>query len=92
MGIQPIQAEITNVDALKSKKDIAQLAAHFSRIGVTSPFDVGIDQDMKKNSTEMVAMLGQSGLGLPDRDYYLKNDAKFKKIRSQYLKYIEKKL
>jgi putative endopeptidase len=89
LGIQPIQAEITNVDALKSKKDIAQLAAHFSRIGVTSPFDVGIDQDMK-NSTEMVAMLGQSGLGLPDRDYYLKNDAKFKKIRSQYLKYIEK--
>ncbi|EFP01891.1 hypothetical protein CRE_21708 [Caenorhabditis remanei] len=45
-----------------------------------------------KNSTEMVAMLGQSGLGLPDRDYYLKNDAKFKKIRSQYLKYIEKTL
>jgi putative endopeptidase len=40
----------------------------------------------------MVAMLGQSGLGLPDRDYYLKNDAKFKKIRSQYLKYIEKTL
>lgn len=91
LGIQPIQAEITNVDALKSKKDIAQLAAHFSRIGVTSPFDVGIDQDMK-NSTEMVAMLGQSGLGLPDRDYYLKNDTKFKKIRSQYLKYIEKTL
>lgn len=91
LGIQPIQAEITNVDALKSKKGIAQLAAHFSRIGVTSPFDVGIDQDMK-NSTEMVAMLGQSGLGLPDRDYYLKNDAKFKKIRSQYLKYIEKTL
>jgi putative endopeptidase len=91
LGIQPIQAEITNVDALKSKKDIAQLAAHFSRIGVTSPFDVGIDQDMK-NSTEMVAMLGQSGLGLPDRDYYLKNDAKFKKIRLQYLKYIEKTL
>ena len=91
LGIQPIQAEITNVDALKSKKDIAQLAAHFSRIGVTSPFDVGIDQDMK-NSTEMVGMLGQSGLGLPDRDYYLKNDAKFKKIRSQYLKYIEKTL
>lgn len=91
LGIQPIQAEITNVDALKSKKDIAQLAAHFSRIGVTSPFDVGIDQDMK-NSTEMVAMLGQSGLGLPDRDYYLKNDAKFKKIRSQYLKYIEQTL
>ncbi|WP_287912473.1 M13 family metallopeptidase [Acinetobacter sp.] len=91
LGIQPIQAEIANVDALKNKKDIAQLAAHFSRIGVTSPFDVGIDQDMK-NSTQMIAMLGQGGLGLPDRDYYLKNDAKFKKVRSQYLRYIEKTL
>ncbi|MEQ1309665.1 M13 family metallopeptidase [Acinetobacter bereziniae] len=91
LGIQPIQAEIANVDALKSKKDIAQLAAHFSRIGVTSPFDVGVDQDMK-NSTQMIAMMGQSGLGLPDRDYYLKNDAKFKKVRSQYLSYIEKTL
>ncbi|MCX5469397.1 M13 family metallopeptidase [Acinetobacter nematophilus] len=91
LGIQPIQAEIENVDALKNKKDIAQLAAHFSRIGVTSPFDVGIDQDMK-NSTQMIAMLGQGGLGLPDRDYYLKNDAKFKKVRSQYLSYIEKTL
>lgn len=91
LGIQPIQAEIENVDALKSKKDIAQLAAHFSRIGVTSPFDVGVDQDMK-NSTQMIAMMVQSGLGLPDRDYYLKNDAKFKKVRSQYLSYIEKTL
>ncbi|WP_335959685.1 M13 family metallopeptidase [Acinetobacter bereziniae] len=91
LGIQPIQAEIENVYALKNKKDIAQLAAHFSRIGVTSPFDVGVDQDMK-NSTQMIAMMGQSGLGLPDRDYYLKNDAKFKKVRSQYLSYIEKTL
>ncbi|MDV8155403.1 M13 family metallopeptidase [Acinetobacter bereziniae] len=91
LGIQPIQAEIENVDALKNKKDIAQLVAHFSRIGVTSPFDVGVDQDMK-NSTQMIAMMGQSGLGLPDRDYYLKNDAKFKKVRSQYLSYIEKTL
>lgn len=91
LGIQPIQAEIANVDALKSKKDIAQLAAHFSRIGVTSPFDVGIEQDMK-NSTEMIALISQRGLGLPDRDYYLKSDAKLKQVRSQYLVYIEKTL
>ena len=91
LGIKPIQAEISKVDALKTKKDIAQLAAHFSRIGVTSPFDVGIEQDMK-DSTQMRAVLGQSGLGLPDRDYYLKDDAKFKKIRSQYVAYIEKTL
>lgn len=91
LGIKPIQTEISKVDALKNKQQLAQLAAHFSRIGVTSPFDVGIEQDMK-DATQMRAVIGQSGLGLPDRDYYLKDDAKFKKIRSQYIAYIEKTL
>ena len=91
LGIQPIQTEIDKVNAIKNKQQLAQLDAHFSRIGVTSPFGVGIEQDMK-DSTQMRAVLGQSSLGLPDRDYYLKDDAKFKKIRSQYVAYIEKTL
>ncbi len=91
LGIQPLKAELDRVNALSNIQQIAGLTAHFSRIGVTSPFDVGIDQDMK-DSTQMIAVMGQSGLGLPDRDYYLKNDAKFKQIRADYLKYIEKTL
>ncbi|MEG0344478.1 MAG: M13 family metallopeptidase [Acinetobacter sp.] len=90
-GIQPIQTEIDKVDAIKNKQQLAQLDAHFSKIGVTSLFDAEIGQDMK-HSTDMIAMLMQSGLGLPDRDYYLKDDAKFKLVRADYLKYIEKTL
>ncbi len=53
--------------------------AHFARINVNSPIGLGIEQDMKQ-STEMVAGLEQSGLGLPDRDYYLKDDKNLSKL------------
>ena len=52
---------------------------HFARINVNSPIGLGIEQDMKQ-STEMVAGLEQSGLGLPDRDYYLKDDKNLSKL------------
>lgn len=91
LGYQPIQAEIAKVNSLETKKDIASLVANFSKIGVTTPFDIGITQDMK-NSTKIIVELYQSGLGLPDRDYYLKDDKKFKEIRQSYLNYIEKTL
>ncbi|HAV5548451.1 TPA: M13 family peptidase [Acinetobacter baumannii] len=90
-GIIPLQTELHQIDSLKNKKQIAVLMAHFARINVNSPIGLGIEQDMKK-STEMVAGLEQSGLGLPDRDYYLKDDKKFIETRAQYLKYIEKTL
>lgn len=91
LGYQPIHTEIAKVDALKSKKEFGALAAHFSRMGVTTPLEIGVVQDMK-DSTKMIVEMDQSGLGLPDRDYYLKDDKKFKEIRQHYLAYIEKTL
>lgn len=91
LGYQPIQTEIAKINALKTKKEISSLASSLSRIGVTTIFDSSIEQDMK-NSEQMIVAIGQSGLGLPDRDYYLKNDPKFKEIRQNYLEYIEKTL
>lgn len=90
-GISPLKNEINQIDKLKNKNKIAILMAHFARIDVNSPIRLSIEQDMKQ-STEMVAGLEQSGLGLPDRDYYLKDDKKFIETRAQYLKYIEKTL
>ncbi len=74
-GISPLKNEINQIDKLKNKNKIAILMAHFARIDVNSPIRLSIEQDMKQ-STEMVAGLEQSGLGLPDRDYYLKDDKK----------------
>ncbi|WP_374584621.1 M13 family metallopeptidase [Pseudoduganella sp.] len=73
LGITPLAGERARIAALNDKKQLAAQFAHFSRMGVSSPFDVGIHQD-NKDSTRYVADLGQSGLSMPDRDYYLKKD------------------
>ncbi|MEB6480249.1 M13 family metallopeptidase [Acinetobacter vivianii] len=90
-GIQPLQPELARVDALQSKQGFAQLMGHFSRIGVRTPFDISIGQDMKRSDV-MIAGLVQRRLGLPDRDYYLKDDQKFVETRAKYLKHIERML
>lgn len=88
LGMKPIQPELMRIDRIQNKKDLAILWAEYEKIGVDKPFGMGIMQDQKK-STEMIAALGQSGLSLPDRDYYLSEDQKFIDIRQKYLTYIE---
>ena len=70
LGLAPLNAELAKIAALQDKKELPAVIAHFSKLGVTSPYDFGIHQDAK-DSTKYVADIVQSGLGLPDRDYYL---------------------
>ena len=89
LGLKPLDATFAQIDALTDKAQLPALIAHFNRIGVTSPYDFGVHQDAK-DSTKYIVDLGQSGLGLPDRDYYLKDDdAKLKAARDAYQKHIE---
>ena len=92
LGLKPLEDEFKRIDAIRDKKQIAGLIAHFSRIGVTVPFDVYLHQDAR-DTTRYVFDLVQSGLGLPDRDYYLKDDdAKLKGARDKYVAHVEKML
>ena len=92
LGIKPLDAELARIDALKSTNDIATLIAHNGMIGVDAPFGAYVHQD-NKDSSKYVVDFGQSGLGLPDRDYYLKDDdAKLKQIRGEYHGHIERML
>jgi predicted metalloendopeptidase len=92
LGLKPLEAEFARIRALKDKKQFAALIAHFSQIGVSSPFDFGIHQDAK-DATKYVADIGQGGLGLPDRDYYLKQDDKrLAEAKAKYQQHIEKML
>jgi predicted metalloendopeptidase len=92
LGLKPLQGELTTIRALKDKKQIPALIGHFNQLGVTTPYDFGIGQDAR-DSTKYTVVMGQSGLGMPDRDYYLKNDdAKLTAVRAKYLKHIEKML
>jgi predicted metalloendopeptidase len=91
LGLAPLKADFAGIDALTDKRDIAALIARFNRIGAGAPYDIGIAPD-PKDSTRYAVSIAQSGLGLPDRDYYLKDDAKLKAARVQYLAHIEKML
>ncbi|WP_395403814.1 M13 family metallopeptidase [Pseudoduganella sp. UC29_106] len=73
LGLTPLNAERARIAAITDKSQLAEQFAHMSRLAVTSPFDVSIHQD-NKDSTRYVADLAQSGLSMPDRDYYLKKD------------------
>jgi predicted metalloendopeptidase len=75
LGTKPLAGELHRIAALKDKKALPALMAHLSQIGVTTPYGIGVAQDAKE-STKYAAYIRQSGLGMPDRDYYLKKDDK----------------
>jgi len=87
-GFKPLRADLARVAALKDKKELPALFAYLQRTGVTTPFSVGISPDAQ-DPAHYTVNISQSGLGLPDRDYYLKDDdAKLKAIRAKYLTHI----
>ena len=92
LGRGPLSADFARIAGLQDKRQLPALIAHFNRTGVTAPFDLGVSQD-GRDATRYAVLLVQSGLGLPDRDYYLKDDdAKLKQARMQYQMLIETSL
>nr|WP_314547130.1 M13-type metalloendopeptidase [uncultured Massilia sp.] len=92
LGATPLKGELDKIAALKDKSELPALLARLGKIGVGVPFDFGIHQD-NKDSTKYVADIGQGGLGMPDRDYYLKaDDAKLAAAKAKYLTHVEKML
>jgi putative endopeptidase len=91
-GAKPIAADLAAIDSLQSKADIAKLVARLHlEVGGGMLFGFGSTQSFE-NSDEVVAEVAAGGLGLPDRDYYLKDDAPSKKIRKAYLAHVEESL
>lgn len=91
LGLKPLEGEFARVNGLQDKQQLAALIAHFTRVGVNVPLDLNVHQDAK-DSTRYVVDLQQSGLGLPDRDYYLNDDARMQDFRAKYVQHIEKML
>ena len=89
LGANPMQSELNQIQALKSAREMAPLVAHLHLAGDSMLFDSGSMQD-PDNSDAMIVALNQGGLGLPDRDYYTKEDAKSKEIRARYLQHVQK--
>ncbi len=88
-GIKPIEPELARIEAVKDVNGLMQEVVRLQKDGVNVFFGLGSEQD-RKDATKVIAGIGQGGLSLPDRDYYLKDDAKTKAIRAAYVKHVTK--
>jgi putative endopeptidase len=86
-GLKPLAAELAQIEAVSSRTGLMQELAHLQRVGVDAGFNLDIVQDAK-DSTRYIAEIEQGGLGLPDRDYYFRNDEKSQKQRAEYVKHV----
>jgi putative endopeptidase len=87
-GLAPIAPALTKINAAKSSADIATL---FGLLGYVSIFNVSIVADLK-DPNRYALNISQAGLGLPNRDYYLGDEAKLKEVRTQYAEHIARML
>ncbi|MEL7538553.1 MAG: M13-type metalloendopeptidase [Pseudomonadota bacterium] len=91
LGIEPVAEELARIDNISSRRKLAQYLGHALRIPTRTPVGVWVGQDYRKPD-EYLLNLTQSGLGLPDRDYYLTNDEQSLALRDDYLQYLDRLL
>jgi predicted metalloendopeptidase len=91
LGITPLRGELARIAAISSTGQLPAAFAHLSSIGIASPMAVSVGPDLKESSRNVV-LIGQSGIGLPDRDYYLLQDARMQEVRRAYQLYISRLL
>ncbi len=91
VGIAPLHDEFRRIAALRRASELTNELARLQHIGVDAAFGIDQMQDYE-DSTQVIAIVGQGGLGLPDRDYYLKDDPKFAAIRTAYQQHIARML
>jgi putative endopeptidase len=91
LGIKPLQAELQLAAGIKRPRDIGPLMARLDRSGIASPLATFVMPD-SKDSAQYAFWITQSGLGLPDRDYYLSDDARLVEFRTKYREHVEKML
>ncbi len=87
LGLKPIQADLKRIDRVKSVDELFALLAELHAAGVNGMFGAGVGPDEKDSSIYAIEM-GQGGLSLPDRDYYLKTN--FTEVRLKYHAHLEK--
>ncbi len=84
-GLSPLNAELAKIDAIASLPALINEFARLETMGVTTPIGAYVGQD-SKNSSKMLLQLNQSGIGLPNRDYYYNQDTLSVKLRTDYQK------
>jgi endothelin-converting enzyme/putative endopeptidase len=90
-GLKALQPELDRIAALNGKDELPALLAHYQLIGVGAFLNFGQQQDFK-DARKQIAVVDQGGLGLPERDYYLRTGEADEKVRQQYVEHIAKML
>ncbi|HTL99414.1 MAG TPA: M13 family metallopeptidase [Holophagaceae bacterium] len=87
LGAKPVQGDLALAASLKSGEDLPAVLAKLHDRGFGGGFRFGVGQD-DKDSTKYISGFNQAGLGMPDRDYYLKDDERSKKVRVAYEEHV----
>lgn len=90
-GVAPLAAELKRIGAIKTASDAAALMGHLAALAISTPIDFYVQGDAK-NAKRYALWLTQGGLGLPDRDYYLSDDARFADVRAKYKTHVSNML
>jgi putative endopeptidase len=88
-GLKPLDHDLGSIAALKSKADLPREILRLHREGTDVLFNFDSGSDFK-NASQIIAQIDQGGLGLPDRDYYFKDDAKSAELRQKYVEHVQK--
>jgi putative endopeptidase len=90
LGAKPVEPVMASIELLKDKKQLPSMVAELqSRFAVDVFYGLGVQQD-QKDSSQQIVNTGQGGLSLPDRSYYLTDDARNQQIRDQYVDHVTK--
>ena len=87
-GTRPLASDLARIDGVKQPRDIPPLLAHLHDIGVPAFFRFAAQID-RRDAARQIAIADQAGLGMPDRDYYLKTDARSAEIRQKYQTHVQ---
>ena len=87
LGFSPLQTELATIDGLKTKTDLARYFGRMFKLNLINPLVGFVDGDAQQPDRETLYVV-QGGLGLPDRDYYLKDDPKLREYRDKYVVFL----
>jgi putative endopeptidase len=91
LGAAPLRASLDRINALANPSDVLRYFAESAQTGTPSPIALSIDQDAR-NANAYIPSVSQSGLSMPNRDYYLKTDPQFVTLRDQLRAYATRAL
>ena len=90
-GVTPLRPYFAQIDAMKTPGDVGRMITKFHALGIPVPFGVTGGSD-NHNPNDVIAFVYASGLGLPDRDYYVKTEKRFVEAREKYREHVAKML